>query len=291
MSQPPSPNPPAALPPDSAILRVLLAEDDPVSRKVVLQLLSSWGVIADAVGTGREALDALEAGPYDVVLMDVEMPEMDGYEATAEIRYREGGTGRHIPIIAITSHATAADRHRCLVFGMDDFIAKPVDPEHVHAVLSRWAGDHWAPLTDAAELPPAGDATSPRTAANPNATAKPATEAMPIDPARLRESSCGDANFARQLVDDFVSCSNDRIGELRSALEEQDSDAVAYAAHSLKGASRTLGALLMGETAARLETLAGEGQLDQIGPLIERLAREFDEARVALERHVPRKVA
>src|SRR5262249_50540386 len=108
-------------------LRVLLAEDNEVNIKVGTRLLERWGCRVDAVKTGWEAVECHRAREYDLILMDVQMPEMDGYEATQAIRGAEAVTDAHIPIIAMTAHAMARDRERCLEAGMDDHIAKPVD--------------------------------------------------------------------------------------------------------------------------------------------------------------------
>ena len=119
-------------------LHVLLAEDNPVNQKVALRLLQKWGCRADAVGNGLEALHAIETIPYDIVLMDVQMPEMDGLEATEAIRNRERRLGvRHIPIIAMTAHTMDGDRERCAAAGMDDYIAKPVNANELVALLRR----------------------------------------------------------------------------------------------------------------------------------------------------------
>jgi CheY-like chemotaxis protein/HPt (histidine-containing phosphotransfer) domain-containing protein len=117
---------------------ILLAEDHPVNQKVALILLERFGFTADAVGSGREAVDAYQAKKYDLILMDVMMPDMDGFEATRLIREIERGTDRHIPIIALTAMAMVGDRERCIQAGMDDYITKPIDPELLRAKLTSW---------------------------------------------------------------------------------------------------------------------------------------------------------
>jgi len=119
-------------------LRVLLVDDNLVNQKLGLRMLDRLGVAADAAGCGHDAIEAVMVTRYDAVFMDVQMPDMDGYEATGVIRAREAQTGGHLPIIAMTAHALEGDRERCLDAGMDDYLAKPVKPEYLLAVLSRW---------------------------------------------------------------------------------------------------------------------------------------------------------
>jgi len=120
-----------------ARLRVLLAEDNPVNQKLTVRLLESHGHSVVVVENGREALAMLAQQSFDVVLMDVQMPEMDGFAATARIRQQEQGTGQHLPIIALTAHALKGDQERCLAAGMDDYISKPFQPEDFYEVLAR----------------------------------------------------------------------------------------------------------------------------------------------------------
>jgi CheY-like chemotaxis protein len=118
-------------------VRVLLAEDNLVNQKVALVMLKKLGIEADVVATGIEALDALMGVAYDLVLMDCQMPQMDGYEATRRIRERERGS-RRLPVVAMTANAMVGDRERCLEVGMDDHIPKPVRMDALHRALARW---------------------------------------------------------------------------------------------------------------------------------------------------------
>jgi two-component system sensor histidine kinase/response regulator len=135
----------------STPIRVLVAEDNPINQKVAAAMLDKLGVRADVVGNGREAVDIAEIVPYDLILMDCQMPELDGYQATSEIRLREGA-GRHVAIVAMTAEAMAGSRERCLAAGMDDHIAKPVKVEDLFDALMKWVparrADAWKTSSD-----------------------------------------------------------------------------------------------------------------------------------------------
>jgi two-component system, sensor histidine kinase and response regulator len=119
--------------------RILLAEDNSINQRVAVRMLERWGHRVDAVANGKEALEALSCIPYDLILMDVQMPEMDGFEATAEIRRREGGSGGGIPIVAMTANALQGDRERCLEAGMNGYVAKPVRPKELFEAVEQFA--------------------------------------------------------------------------------------------------------------------------------------------------------
>jgi CheY-like chemotaxis protein len=133
----------AALLPEStprqAKVRILVAEDNPVNQRIAVRILEKAGYQAEAVSDGKQALEALAKNDYDLVLMDVQMPEMDGFQATMEIRRLEAATGR-TPIIAMTANAMTGDRERCLAAGMDDYIGKPVRLEELQKMIERWVG-------------------------------------------------------------------------------------------------------------------------------------------------------
>jgi len=116
---------------------VILAEDNPVNQKFALRVLQKNGHTVEVAGTGKEALDAWQKGPCDVILMDVQMPEMDGFEATARIREQESGSGRRTPIVAMTAHAMKGDRERCLEAGMDGYVTKPIKATAMFAEIER----------------------------------------------------------------------------------------------------------------------------------------------------------
>ncbi len=146
---------------------MLVVEDSPVNRLVAVHVLERCGFRAHVVNDGREALQALATQSYDAVLMDCQMPNIDGYEATKELRRREGGS-RHTPVIAMTAHAMTGDRERCLAAGMDDYIAKPVRSQTLVEVLHRWIGDaEQRPEDPAGGAPPAGDRLAGQVATPP----------------------------------------------------------------------------------------------------------------------------
>ncbi|MEV6636486.1 response regulator [Actinoplanes sp. NPDC051470] len=131
---------------------ILLVEDNLINQMVAVDTLASLGYEVDIAGNGLEALDLAAAKPYQAILMDCQMPRMDGYTATTELRHHEG-TNQHTPIIAMTAAALAEDRQRCYAAGMDDYLAKPIDPDQLQAALDRWSTDADTPTTSAPHVP------------------------------------------------------------------------------------------------------------------------------------------
>ncbi|HEY1379412.1 MAG TPA: response regulator [Gemmataceae bacterium] len=255
----------SAPPPAPVPLRVLLAEDNAVNQAVAVGMLQAAGHTVRVVSTGRGVLDALAAEPFDVVLMDVQMPEMDGLEATAAIRAAEAGTVRRLPVIALTARAMAGDREECLRRGMDDFVAKPIQPRELSQVLGRLRPQPAAP-PPLAPRPPSG----------------PAGADTLFDEAGFRARCCGRDELARQVARLFLNECPRYLDRLRTALAAGDATALQIAAHTLKGAVGNLSAGTSFAAAKRLDELARTGNLADARAGLAALEDELDRLRPVL---------
>jgi CheY-like chemotaxis protein len=224
-------------------LRVLLAEDNVVNQHLAVKLLERRGHEVVVVNTGRQAVDAVAERAFDAVLMDVQMPEMDGFEATAVIRQREATTGRHVPIIALTAHAMKGDRERCLAAGMDGHVIKPLQPDVLYASIEG-AASVAAPSSEA-----------------PAQTAAAVVEPPPYDPSVLDTHFGGDQAFLGEIVEVFFQSYPQWQAEIHAAVEAGDPSRLRVAAHTLKGAVGYFGARAVHDLAHRLEQMARAGQL------------------------------
>jgi CheY-like chemotaxis protein len=238
----PSASPLGRAPGNQPVLHILLAEDSPVNQTVAVRLLELRGHRVVVARNGLEALEALEQQSFDVVLMDVQMPKLDGLEATTRLRQREQGTGRHVPVIAMTAHAMKGDRERCLEAGMDGYVAKPIRAQELFEVLETLASVRAEPA--------------------PNAAAPPPPDAA-LDEAEALRHTGGDPELLRELAGIFLDSCPKQLSELRDAVTRRDSPAVRREAHRLKGELRTFGARAASEAAQRLETMGRAGELDQ----------------------------
>lgn len=274
--------------------RVLVVEDNPVNQEVTRRMAESLGCQVDVATNGKEALTAVEQSRYDLVLMDCQMPEMDGFEATREIRRRESkrnaerGTRNdeqndpsafspqpsalsRLPIIALTAHAMAGDREQCLSAGMDDYLSKPFSQEQLSAVLGRWLSGNAAALRAETRLGQNGNGQT-------GLDACPSASAVPLNPAapRTAESpildhkalanirllqSPGSPDVLSQVIRHYCATAPQLLQTARDALARHDADALLHAAHSLKSASANLGVTTVATLSAQLEAMARENSL------------------------------
>jgi two-component system, sensor histidine kinase and response regulator len=221
--------------------RILLVEDNPVNQRVAQRLLQKLAADVTLANNGAEALERLAESTYDAVLMDCQMPVMDGFTATRRIREAEhrSGRGKRVPIIALTANVMSEDRESCIAAGMDAHLGKPIEPSHLVDCLSRYLKADLAP-----------------------------TE---VDMSALRELTGGDAEFERELVDTFVSSGDQCLAEIVAALRIKDFDTIGKRAHALKGASANIHASGLAAAASSLESAARAKLDSEIDGLVREL--------------------
>jgi two-component system, sensor histidine kinase and response regulator len=241
---------------------ILIVEDNEINQILAVTMLARRGYRTELAGDGREALAMLEQQAYAAVLMDCQMPEMSGYDATLELRQREQGSSR-IAVIALTANALLGDREKCLDAGMDDYLPKPLDPHDLDRILRRWA---------------------PRVSAHQDTD--PATDPVPssgpLDQVRFQQflGEMGDA--ATVMIDLFAKQTPDLLVSMRAAIKATDATTLQENAHKLKGGCLTLAATQMGEHCATLEVRAGEGTTDGTTALVNQIETDFAAALDAL---------
>jgi CheY-like chemotaxis protein/HPt (histidine-containing phosphotransfer) domain-containing protein len=255
-------------------LDILLAEDSEVNQRLAVAMLEKHGHQVQVAATGHEVLSACSQHQFDLILMDVQMPEMDGLEATAAIRMRERQTGGHVPIVAMTAHALKGDREKCLAAGMDDYVAKPI---HIADVFSAMAS-----ALKLASRSPAGR-KSPESSENGRgaATAPPVIDGAVDWPAAFH-SVKGDSDLLRDVVEAALEEVPRQVAAIREAGQRQDAAAMRLAAHGLKGAVRYFGEVPLYETSMRIESHAAQNELDAAGELLPALAEQADAVCAAL---------
>jgi signal transduction histidine kinase/CheY-like chemotaxis protein len=261
----------------SAPLRVLLAEDNQVNQKLASTMLQKRGHQVTLANDGAEALELLKRNSFDVVLMDVHMPRMGGFEATSAIRAEERQRGdiTHLPIIALTALAMSGDREACLRSGMDAYVAKPISPADLFGTLERLFPNR------------SGNAGAARSATAPSARASVAV----VDVARLESNLENDAEMIHSIVEAFLRDHPQREREMAEALAHRDSPTLARSAHTVKGLLLTLGAAPAADVALRLEILARCGNLPDSGAVLEELRRELTRTAAALRELLDRRAA
>jgi CheY-like chemotaxis protein len=236
---------------------VLIVEDNTTNQMVAMGMLSRLGFDAEVVSNGRQAVEAVAKSSYDAVLMDCNMPVMDGYEATAAIRHMEGAGGR-VRIVAMTASALAGDRERCLAAGMDDYVAKPVK------------------LRDLARVLVPGSA-------GPPAPASPATAVDSRQLESLRALDGGDGVFLASVAASFAASSVQALLALSAAVEAGDTEALAREAHRFKGEAATLGAGGIAGVCAALESMGAPLDIRAARQLVARVEREMGLVRAMLQ--------
>ena len=258
--------------------RILLAEDNAVNQKVAVRMLERLGYRADVVADGLEAVEALTQIPYAAVLMDVQMPEMDGYEATAEIRRREEVSGGHTPIIAMTANAMEGDREQAFKAGMDDYIPKPVKPEELGAVLERCVSK-----ADEASAFEAGEGSATREESEEG----PLDRGVLVGLRELQEE--GEPDLLEELIELFLADVPPQLVALRKAVDAGDAHSVERIAHTLKGSSANIGAVRMQALCTELEEIGRSEELRAAPGLISRLEEEFGRVRAVFVEELSKK--
>jgi two-component system, sensor histidine kinase len=248
-------------------VRILIAEDHVVNQKIARRQVESLGYAVDVVANGHEAVEALGRIPYALVLMDCQMPELDGLEATIEIRRREG-THRHTPIVAMTANAMDQDRAHCLAVGMDDYLSKPTEQEELATVIARWLE--------------ASPAATVRVASDARDIAVPDVEAGVAERLALFQTEFG-AEMVIQVIESFIPDTAQRLVTLRQVVDRSDFRNLAREAHALKGGYGNMGAVNMRELCVRLEQQGKAGSNDGVAEIVSQLEQDFLNLRPALE--------
>jgi signal transduction histidine kinase/CheY-like chemotaxis protein/HPt (histidine-containing phosphotransfer) domain-containing protein len=265
----PTPSTPDAKPPAGA--RVLLVEDRPINLEVAIRMLERCGCVIETAATGKEAIEKYDSGEFSLIFMDCQMPEMDGFEATAEIRRREAAAGRHTPIIALTASAIAGDRERCIAAGMDDYLSKPVTPRQIAATVAQWLSP--SVPEDATPAPSAAVETGG------------VIDGKVLDSLR-RLGRNGRPDILRRVIRLYLDSAPGLIAELENAAASADLELLTRASHSLKSSSAYVGALALSRRCGALETMARQGEVTESGGLIGAILDDYRAAAAALSAHL-----
>jgi two-component system sensor histidine kinase/response regulator len=268
--------------------RILLAEDNAINQKLAVILLKKAGYGVDAVETGLQVVEKAKEGKYHAILMDVQMPEMDGFEATGKIREWEASHNQHIPIIAMTAHAMKGDRERCLEAGMDDYVSKPLEIRILLSVLDRWMQfsvtkeDQPAQTTEpvaSAEVPTSAATEMPKPSIEVPASAaveppKPRGDDPPMNFDQALDRFGGERAFLVEMCRDYAAGLPERIRGIKTAIMANNATDLNRLAHNLKGVSASFSADPVTRLAAELETLGRQEDLSAAPELLTHLEAE-----------------
>ncbi len=258
--------------------RILLVEDNITNQQVALGFLKKMGLTADAAANGREALETLKTLPYDLVLMDVEMPEMDGLEATRLIRDPQSAVrNRNIPVIAMTAYAMQGDRERCLEAGVNDYISKPVSIRALGRILEKWLPKDPTPREDIPDT--ATDSPKQKTAPPPGVEV--------LNKAIMLEQLKEDKELITAIFREFLEDIPQRVAALQQAIDAGDIAAGEHQAHAIKGASAAMGGEVLQALAARIEKAGHAGDLECMKIHAEQLETALAELKQAIMENMP----
>ncbi|MEP6883460.1 MAG: response regulator [Gammaproteobacteria bacterium] len=244
--------------------KILLVEDNPVNREVAVAMLENLGCVIDSAENGRVAVEASQSGTYDVVLMDCQMPTMDGLTATGKIREREQTSGAaRLPIIALTANAMEGDRERCLAAGMDDFLSKPFTQQQLATLLRRWLALRALPEPERRDM----------------------SRVPLIDSAVLRNiAALAKPALLNSMIDLYLQHSPRLLGAIETAAANMQEEALSQAVHTLKSSTSNLGGARLAMVAKECEVLVREGRITQAAPVVLRIRKEYQDFCAALTR-------
>jgi CheY-like chemotaxis protein len=252
-------------------LQILLADDNPVNQMTGTTMLQRLGHTVVVASNGREAIEKINTQEFDIVFMDVQMPEMDGITATVEIRKSEQSTGKHIPIVAMTAHAMKGDKEKCLEAGMDDYVSKPIRRQELGDVIGRVANRFLRPDPTKTEQPTESKGKDGE------------EEKKILDEEALMQEYEGDKEVLRRMGEIFERDSNGRLARLREAIRAGNAKVVKEEAHALKGGVGTFYASAAYETAFKLETMGAEANLSEAERTFRTLERQLQFLRQKLD--------
>lgn len=274
--------------PDHRNIRILLAEDNPINQLVALRILSRLGYNADTANNGHEAVKAAKTNHYDLILMDCQMPEMDGYTATEEIRKYEAGTNKHHVIIAMTAHALKGDKEKCIQSGMDDYLTKPVDVQALDTMLARWVLDK----KPAAATEPKEKENVEKPIENHVKKAEKSTQqneaavksllevekrSETIDMKRIQDIFGDNKESINQFIQVFITSTEELLVEISTAVNNKDQPASKKLFHRLKGSAGNSGMMIMHELCISAEQVLEKSDWKMLDEIYHSILKQFDQ--------------
>ncbi|SDF32208.1 PAS domain S-box-containing protein [Methanolobus vulcani] len=239
--------------------RILLVEDNVVNQHVAQSMLQKLGITADVANNGLEAIEALETIPYDLVFMDIQMPEMDGMEASKHIRNKQSSVINHdVPIIAMTAHAMKGDEEKCIEAGMNDYMSKPISLKLLAGKIDKWLKH---------------DAKKSYTN---NYQDKNVKEPLIFDYEQFMENIMDDIDMAREIIEIFYKNAPRQLEELKEAIDKKEIENIINSAHSLKGASASVGGMALSDISASIQNQASSGQIDKVMEILPELEKNYN---------------